>query len=496
MRIRPENKRVVVIGAGLGGLATAALLAHEGRKVTVCERSEQAGGKMGRLELDGFRFDTGPSLVTLPRVFRELFEALDERIDDHIQFVPVHPAAEYIFDDGSRFHHSTSLPEWLATVRRLEGGDAGKFLRFMHLGARMLALSEVTFFKQAPGSRPDKAALGALLRSLPLPAPWTSYDRIVRRYFLSDNLRRMFQRYTTYIGSSPYHTPGLLAVIPALEYLESSWHIRGGLYRLIEALVAILKARGGRLQLTTPIENIETENGEVCGVRTAGDVFIPADTVIMNGDVARLPALLGSTKPGRKEKDNSTSGLVFFHALRHQHPNAPHHRVLFSADYKKEFSDLFKHRRFPSDPTIYLNMPSRSDRSMAPGHGEVLFIMANAPANSADSWDGAMIDEARQRVHHRLDRAGLRYLIDDTAASAVLTPKLIAERLDMPGGAIYGSTSHGPRKAFMRPPNRVRGVRGLYCVGGSTHPGGGTPTVLLSARIVHQQVKHDEQRYQ
>jgi len=495
MRVQPERKRVVVIGAGLGGLAIALRLAGEGRKVTVCERAEQPGGKMGRMEIDGFRFDTGPSLITMPRVFHALFEAVGERMEDHLALIPVRPAAEYVFDDGTRFTHTTSLPDWLATVRRLEGGDASGFLRFMHLGARLLALSEATFFQQAPGERPDPAALGALVRSLPVPGPWTSYDRVVRRYFRSDALRRMFQRYTTYIGSSPYKTPGLLAVIPALEYLEGAWHIEGGLYRLVEVLGSLLHDRGGRVLLRTAVERIETEDGEVTGVRTAGGEFLPADTVIMNGDVDRLSSLLGREGPTRPERCHSTSGLVFFHALGHHHPEAPHHRVLFSADYREEFADLFARRRFPSDPTVYLNMPSRSDPSMTPGYGEVLFIMANAPANEGDAWDEAMIDEARQRVNRRLERAGLRALLEDSVASGVFTPRMLADRLDMPGGAIYGATSHGPRQAFLRPPNRVRGVRGLYCVGGSTHPGGGTPTVLLSARIVHNQVRDDEQRY-
>jgi phytoene dehydrogenase-like protein len=186
------------------------------------------------------------------------------------------------------------------------------------------------------------------------------------------------------------------------------------------------------------------------------------------------------------------SGLMFLFALRRTMPGRPHHSVFFSADYAAEFRQLFDERRFPDDPTVYVNMPSRTDRTMTPGEGEVMFVMANAPANDADAWDDAMVDAARRRVLARLRKAGYPEFEPDIVDSAVWTPRRMAERYGMPGGAIYGRVSHGWRGAFLRPPNKDRRVPGLYYVGGSTHPGGGTPTVLMSAAITSDLIRRHE----
>jgi phytoene dehydrogenase-like protein len=177
------------------------------------------------------------------------------------------------------------------------------------------------------------------------------------------------------------------------------------------------------------------------------------------------------------------SGLVFLLGVKRNLPELQHHQIYFSADYAQEFSALFAERRFPTDPTVYVNCPSRNDRSLVPGVGESLFVMANAPANDGEGWDEAMIAEARHRVMTRLRKSGFPDIENDIVVEDVWTPQRIASRYLMPGGAIYGTHSHGWKKAFLRPPNKDRKYRGLYYVGGSTHPGGGTPTVLLSAQI-------------
>lgn len=439
---------------------------------------------MNRWRAAGCTFDTGPSLVTMPGVFEELFAAAGERMADHIRLMRVHPLASYVFADGERFTHTADLPEWLATVRRLEGGSAEGFLRYLALGARLFALSEATFFRSSPYERPDPAALPAL-RHLPLRNAWGPYGDTVARFFKDPHLRQLFQRYTTYVGSSPWKTPAMLSVIPFVEYAFGGHHIEGGLYALIEALARLLAARGGEVRLNAPVAAIEWGGGGVSGVRLADGERLAANVVVMNGDASRAPALLGraDARP-LPERDRSLSGLVFLFALRRRLADAPHHSVYFSADYPREFRQLFEERRFPDDPTVYVNLPARTDPSMASPAGEPMFVMANAPANDDDVWDAAAVAAARRRVMARLKAGGFPEIEADIAAEEVWTPRRLAEAYDMPGGAIYGTHSHGRRKAFLRPPNRDRRVRGLYYVGGSTHPGGGTPTVLISARIV------------
>lgn len=478
------DRSVVVVGAGLGGLACAARLAHAGWAVTVLERDAAPGGKMNRWQTDGFTFDTGPSLITMPWVFEEFFASLGESLAAHATLLPVDPVADYVFDDGLRLTHSGALPEWLDTVRRLEGGSAEGFLRFMRLGMRLFELSRATFFERSPfepGPPPPRAAL----RNMPLRHAWGSYARTVEHFFASPHLRPLFLRYMTYVGASPWRAPATLAVIPAIEHAFGVWHVKGGLYRLIEALAGILRARGGVLRTQAMVNAIERgADGRVRGVRLADGEALAARAVVFNGDAGLVPGLLGEpcAAPPR-EALRSMSGLVFLLALPDTRTGARHHTVFFSGDYRREFDDLFVRRQFPDDPTVYVNMPGRTDRSMTPGEGEVAFVMANAPANDGDAWDGAMRAEAEERVFARLAKGGFPDPRRAAVARLILTPRDLAERFAMPGGSIYGPVSHGWRGAFLRPANRVRRAPGLFLVGGSTHPGGGTPTVLMSARI-------------
>ncbi|MBN1270052.1 MAG: phytoene desaturase [Kiritimatiellae bacterium] len=486
-----RGSKAVVIGAGIGGLAVALRLAVRGWAVTVCEQTGAPGGKMNRWQANGFRFDTGPSLITMPWVFEELFAAAGARLHEHIEPVCVHPLADYHFSDGTRFTHTADLPAWLATVRRLEGGEAAGFLAFMGLGARLFELSKATFFKRSPFDRPDPSAARAL-RHMPLRFGWGNYDRTVRHFFRSPYLRQMFNRYITYVGSSPYRTPATLSVIPFVEYAFGGWHVKGGLYRIIEAIAALGRDAGVEILTRTRVTAITRRAGRAAGVDLEGGTHLDADVVIMNGDASCAPALLGLAGRGLDEKERSMSGLVFLFALKKTLPGHPHHSVFFSADYEEEFRQLFEERRFPDDPTVYVNMPSRTDRTMTPGQGEVMFVMANAPANDGDAWDEPMVAAARRRVTARLQQAGCPDFEQDVVASAVWTPRKMAEQYGMPGGAIYGQVSHGWRGAFLRPPNKDRRVPGLYYVSGSTHPGGGTPTVLMSAAITSDLIRRHE----
>ena len=491
-----KQKRAVIIGGGLGGLATALRLAKSGWQVTVCEQGESFGGKMNSWSKDGFRFDTGPSLITMPWVFEDLFKAAGSQLKDHVELVRLHPLADYVYDDGTRFTYTPSLPEWLGTLRQLEPRDVNGFLKFMQLGAQLFEVSKETFLRRQPLDWP-RASDASVLRHLPLRYGWGNYHRTVAAHFRSPHLQQMFDRYPTYVGSSPYAAPATLAVIPYLEYAFGGWYARGGLYRIIEGLLELAEIVGVNLLLRAPVTRIERDGQTVKGVQLADGTHLPADVVVMNGDASDAPKLLGqSNMNGLPLEQRSMSGLVFLFGVRRTLPELHHHSVYFSADYPNEFAQLFDERRFPDDPTVYVNAPSRSDRSLVPGEGEALFVMANAPANDPDglddAWDETQINLARRSVLARLRRSGFPDIESDIVVSDAWTPRRIASRYLMPGGAIYGTHSHGWRRAFLRPPNKDAKVTGLYYVGGSTHPGGGTPTVLLSAQITCELIQRYE----
>jgi phytoene desaturase len=333
------------------------------------------------------------------------------------------------------------------------------------------------------------------MKHLPWRYGWGNYHRTVAAHFRSPHLQQLYDRYPTYVGSSPYQSPATLAVIPYIEYTFGGWYISGGLYRIVESLSELAAQHKITTLLNARVERIEHDNRKVTGVRLADDTQLPADVVVMNGDASCVPQMLSANgndhQSGLPPRERSMSGLVFLLGVKRTLPELHHHTIYFSADYRREFAELFDARQFPTDPTIYVNAPSRNDRSVVPGEGEALFVMANAPANN-EEWDETQIAEARRRVMARLRASGFPDIEDDIVVSDVWTPSRIGARYLMPGGAIYGTHSHGWRRAFLRPPNKDRRYQGLYYVGGSTHPGGGTPTVLLSAQITSELIQRYE----
>lgn len=470
----------MIIGGGLGGLAVALRLQAAGWQATVCEAGPTFGGKMNTWESGGFHFDTGPSLITMPWVFQDVFAAAGGKLEEHVQLLPLDPVAEYRFDDGTRFAYTSILPGWLATLKRISPGDQAGFFEFLALGAKLFEVSKATFFRRSPFERPAPGEWRAM-RHMPLRRGWGNYQRLLEGLFRSPHLRQLYGRYPTYVGSSPWESPATLAVIPYIEFAFGGYAVKGGLYRIVEGLVALARARGVELVPNARVNRIVTKSGVACGVELPSGEILGADVVVMNGDAAAVDGLLG--KPVLPPtRSRSMSGFVQLIGLRKPLTGIQQHTVCFSADYRHEFSQIFGAQRFPDDPTVYVN---------APNNGDTLFIMANAPATDV-VWDEQMISHARTRVLARLQRAGFPDFQEDIVVNDVWTPSRIASRYLMPGGAIYGSDSHGWKNAFMRPRNENPRVGGLFHVGGSTHPGGGTPTVLMSAEITTRLIR---QRY-
>lgn len=445
---------------------------------------------MNRWSSGGFTFDTGPSLITMPWVFRETFAAVGERLEDHIELVSMRPIMEAVFADGTRFVYSNSMPEWTETLRNLERQDVEGFYRLMRLGARIFELSKETFLRMMPTAPPDLRALKAM-RHFPLRHAWGNYSRAVEAHVRSPYLRQLFNRYPTYVGSSPYASPATLLVIPYIEFAFGGWYVKGGLYQIVDALSRLCTARGVEVRTNSPVQRVRTSGHRAVGVILASGEFIRADTVIVNSDAACRDQLLGNAETCNHKEDLSMSGVVLLVGVRKRPAQMHHHTVFFSTDYPREFKEIFGQRKFPGEPTVYVSAPSLTDRSLVPGEGEALFIMANAPATGEDDWS-SLGATARERMLSVLRRGGFLLERGNIAVEQMWTPETFAQRYTMPGGAIYGTHSHGWRRAFLRPPNKDRSMRGLYYVGGSTHPGGGTPTVLLSAKITSDLVVRHE----
>ncbi len=472
-----------MIGAGLGGLAAAARLAAGGHRVTVCEQAGEVGGKLGRARIDGFTFDTGPSLLTMPWVFSELFEATGGPFMEEL--VPVEPIARYRFADGSGFDAYADLDRFCAELDATLGpGNGDDWQRFTARAAAIWEAVREPVLESPLAGAGGLARLSMRVRDLRTIAPLQSLRGLGSRYLRDPRLRMFLDRYATYSGSDPRRAPAALAAIPYAEQRFGAWYVRGGLYRLAEAVADRAMERGATLRLSTPVARVEVTGNRVAGVALDGGERLRADIVVANADAAHLygdllegPAADRALR-GLRRMTPSLSGFVLLLGVRGRTPDLAHHTVLFPDDYDAEFDALFGPNPHPvDDPTLYVWVPAE-----APEGSEAWFVLVNAPRQGQVDWTQAVASAYGERLLDLLAVRGLD-IRDRVVASELRSPADLALRTRATGGAIYGTSSNGARAAFLRPANRTN-IRGLYLVGGSTHPGGGLPLVTLSARIV------------
>ncbi len=486
--------RVVVVGAGVGGLAAAARLAARGHDVTVCEQAQVVGGKLGllerRTEAGTFRFDTGPSLLTMPEVFADLFAATGDEWPAGLDLQRLDPLIRHRFADGTRLDTAADLDETSIRMDAAFGPGAGaEWCRLMARTDRMWAAVRRPFLESPVGGVRDLARQAVRVRDLQTIAPGRTLRWLGQRYLTDPRQRTLFERYATYTGSDPRRAPATLGVVPYVEQRYGGWYLRGGLRTLADELARRVSGLGGRIRTGTDVTRIETAGGGVTGVLLADGHRLPADVVVANADAAHVyrdliprPALVRRAR----RSTPSLSGFVMLLGVRGRTPGLAHHNVLFPASYDAEFDAIFGDPAAPvADPTIYISAPD--DPALRPDGHEAWFVLVNAPRHGtgpgAVDWSSAELSGSYSgRLFGLLAQRGLG-ITERLLFCHVITPADLAEATRAPGGAIYGTSSNGARSAFLRPPNRSP-VPGLFLVGGSAHPGGGLPLVALSARIV------------
>ena len=480
---------VVVIGAGVGGLAAAARLAALGHRVTVVEQAATHGGKLGTLSRDGYTFDTGPSLLTLPDVFRDLFAATGAPLDEVVDVVPVDPVCHYRFPDGTEVdlpHAEARVPAALAAAF----GDraAREWQAVMADAARLWDLVGEPVLQRPLGGVGDLVRRSASVRDLLAIAPWRTLRSLGRRRLSDPRLRVLLDRYATYSGSDPRRLPALMSVVPFVEQRFGGWYVRGGLRVLGDALADRCRALGAGFRFGTAVTGIDRDAAGVTGVRLADGTRLAARLVVSDVDAEHLyrdllpgPGTRRSLRALRRVQP-SLSGFVLLLALRGRTPEPRHHRVLFPADYDAEFDAIFGRAPRPvPDPTVYVCSPA--DPAVAPDGDEAWFVLVNAPRHGPVDWTApGLAEDYADRVLRVMADRGLD-VRDRIRWRAIRTPADWERDTGSVGGSIYGSSSNGPRAALLRPGN-AGPVPGLYLVGGSAHPGGGLPLVAMSAAIV------------
>lgn len=495
-------KEIVVIGAGMGGMAAAARLAKRGHKVRIYEAGPRVGGKCWTEEISGFRFDIGPSLLTLPAVYRDLFIKTGKRLEHLVDLVPVDPAFTYIFHDGKRttFPNLSHSGTVAAISESFGESAAAAWHQILNRAEAMWDASREEFIEGELRGIWSLLQRPAFVRDLKTIAPWKSLSSLVDSYTDNEYLKRIIERYATYTGSDPREVPAVLLTIAFVEEAFGAWHVKGGLGNLPKVLEARLKELGVEVNLNSPVRTIQLSGDRATGVTLENGQEISAEIVISNSDASELyEKLLPNTRKKRRPLNSlrkatpSLSGFSLLLGLKGVSP-LTHHTVYFPENYEDEFDAIFREKRPPSDPAIYICNPRDPDMVPSAEH-EAWFVLINAPRHEPETgWDWekpGYKEEYADLIIDKLESHGLS-IRDRIEVMEIRTPADLERDVRAPGGSIYGTSSNGPRSAFWRAKNRSP-IENLYCVGGSAHPGGGLPLVALSAEIVTEAIAELEE---
>ena len=495
--------RIVVIGAGIGGMATAARLSVKGHQVTIVEQSDQVGGKAGAYSRDGFVFDTGPSLITLPAVYRDLFLKTGTSLEDNVDLQPVEPGTSYRWSDGTRVTLPGVNPAAAATALgdALGGTAREDWLALIARAAEIWRITRKPFLESPLTGTRELLALAKSPRDVRTVAPTTSLRGLGRKYLRDPRLRMLLDRYATYSGSDPRKAPAALSTIPYVEQTFGSWHIGGGVHKLADALAARCEERKIDILLNSDVTRIVLDEGKVRSVELSDGSHLEADIVVSNADASHLYGDLVSGNRADaalrqlRKATPSFSGFVMLLAIKGRTPDISHHNVWFPADYNAEFDAVFKGRP-ATDPTIYACVPN--DPLMRPdAEHESWFVLINAPrhGHGKNEFDWSQTDFANNYADRMVELLAERGtdLRNRILWRELITPADLEARTRAPGGSIYGTSSNGMRAAFLRPAN-TSPIEGLYLVGGSSHPGGGLPLVGMSAEIVAETIGRARKR--
>lgn len=488
-----RTQRVTVIGAGVGGLVAALLLAARGLNVTVIERADAPGGKMRQVEAGGLRLDAGPTVFTMRWVFDQIFDEVGATLPDHLRLHRTQTLARHIWREGERLDLFADLDRSAEAIGALAGRAEEEGFRrcCARAGSIYETLRESFILAERPS--PVDLVRHAGLRGLPnllRISPFATMWDELGKYFHDPRLRQLFGRYATYCGSSPFAAPATLMLVAHVE-MEGVWRLEGGMHSLARALSDLAQARGATFLYGREAQQILIDSGRVAGVALADGERIESDAIVLNGDVAALrQGLLGADAQGAAGEAPraplSLSAMTL--AMRARATGAPliHHNVFFSSDYRAEFDEIFNHRRLPVSPTVYLCAQDRGDDDAA-REEERLFALVNAPAGrDAGEISDEELSRCEDTIFRRLSACGLH--VDATTSRTA--PADFARLFPATGGAIYGQASHGWAASFTRPGARTR-LPGLYLAGGSVHPGPGVPMAAISGRLAAHRLMAD-----
>jgi phytoene desaturase len=493
------KRRICVIGAGFGGLSAAIRLANKGFEVDLYEQNNTPGGKAGEINERGYRFDTGPSLLTMPQVLENLFSDCNENLKDYLTINRLDLICKYFYPDGSIINAYSDQDKFGKEIEENTSDNSASLDKYLNYCKTIYELAGDLFLTKDPSNVStylNAKALKTLLNIKKID-PFRTMNEANESFFKDQRLVQLFNRYATYNGSNPYLAPATLNIIPHVEYDQGSFIPEDGIYAITKALWKLAEKKGVNIFLNKKVDEIILENKEVKAIKVNNKI-IKYDKIISNVDVnftfKNLIKNFESRESRRYEKKlPSFSGLVFYWGIKKEFPELETHNILFSKDYKKEFDDLFENKMIHNDPTVYIYISSKLDKDDAPSGKENWFVMVNAPHIQNQNWDSE-VNTARKNVVKKINnflKTDIESLIE---FKNLMSPINVQDRTGSYLGSIYGISSNDKFAAFMRQSNKSKTVKNLYFCGGSAHPGGGIPLVILSGKIVSDIIQKEYQK--
>lgn len=491
------SRSAIIIGAGIGGLATANLLAKAGFRVTVYEKNAQPGGRAGKLERDGFRFDTGPSWYLMPEVFEHYYQLLGTRASDQLDLVQLSPAYKVFFENAAPLTVSTDAKRDQAAFEAIEPGAGDKLHNYVQRGVLTYRLAVDHFLYTNFTSLRDFLAPN-VLRYGPrmLQMALTPIDRYIARSFRDPRLQHILEYTMVFLGASPYEAPALYSLMSALDFQEGVYYPRGGIYTIIDSLVALGTSLGVTYQYTAPVTHIEGADGTVSGITLQDGTTATADIVVSNADTyfteTRLLAPEHQTYPERywQKREAGPSALLLYLGVKGALPEIEHHSLLFVDAWRENFEAIYHTRQVPESASIYLARPSATDPTVAPPGHEALVVLVPLPSGISLS-DKEQEQLAEAYVAQITRMTGVDDLASRIVSRTIVGPDDFARNFNA-----WRSTALGPshtlrQSALFRTGNKSKKLRNLYYVGGSTLPGIGLPMCLIGAELVYKHIAGD-----
>ncbi|MCM3781679.1 phytoene desaturase family protein [Neobacillus mesonae] len=489
------RKKIVVIGGGLGGLSSAMRLAADGHEVTVLEKNERAGGKLNIRSGEGFAFDTGPSILTMPWVLEQLFESTGRKLSDYMSLVRIEPQWRTFFEDGVSIDVTSDLPELLSTIKEISTEDAAEFLKYLQYCQKLYDLNRRSIYARSLSGLDELRGMHSIKELLAMD-PLRTLAQSTDKYMKDEHLRQLFNFFIMYIGSSPYHAPAVLSQLVYVQLGLGIYYVDGGMYNIAKGMLKVLDEQGVIVKTNAKVTRINTKGSTATGVTLEDGTILEADLIVSNLEaIPTYHSLLkdqnGSLSSAKKlnKYAPTVSGLVLLLGVDKQYEQLLHHNFFFSQNPAKEFDDIFNKGIPSDDPTVYIGVSSKSDPTQAPAGKDNLFVLTHVPPLKPGKSFEAYKQDYRELVLNKLERMGLKDIREHIEFEYTFIPDDLQRLYGANGGSIYGVVTDRKMNGGFKVPSKSDLIDNLYFVGGSTHPGGGVPMVTLSGQLTADLIK-------